>query len=455
MKHRHFDIQIIASSRMMANFDNLNQVTNLVSSLFTFNLPPIEIKHTQRLIIEFLEGNEPGYIHPSETGQTIYTYMTGFDLLGYSDSNPLKENLEVLTLRAYKCLLTLYRHLGLQCSDVELAYANIIANSFKLSVPLCGGAKLNRKKTNKATVTAHHYLDYALIEVTFSDVSTPPKLKKIELYKTVPGYFIYTQLVKSQKSTFIRVVQQSRTISANRVQKTFIAMIFTYICAKEIISSSIMTDEQVKNLIRAELTQKTLGVTEQYLEIHEVVYEAGELKIDRIDREDEEGLIIAYLPIKDECFSLAVYIDGNENTIQNIGTESRNQVLLRATSNELTIDELQSMTKLVATRVINQGDLKPNKKSKYAYSVLDLEPNPHPDALEDKLEKLLTFLEQDREGIRALGKKSTVWVSATMDFHYGNQLLGNALISQDKIKRLADLNLSIEFDLSAWGNPFK
>jgi len=60
MKQRHFDIQIIASSRMMANCDNLNQVTNLVSSLFTFNLPPVEIKHTQRLIIEFLEGNEAG-----------------------------------------------------------------------------------------------------------------------------------------------------------------------------------------------------------------------------------------------------------------------------------------------------------------------------------------------------------------------------------------------------------
>jgi hypothetical protein len=199
MKQRHFDIQIFASSRMMANFDNLNQVTNLVSSLFTFNLPPVEIKHTQSLIIEFLEGNEPGYIHPTEAGHTIYTYRTGFDLLEYSDSNPLKENLEVLTLRAYKCLLTLYRHLGLQCSDVELAYTNIIANGFKLSVPLCGGAKLNRKKTNIATVTAHHCLDYALIEVTFSDVSTPLKLKKIELYKTVPGYFIYTQLVKSAK----------------------------------------------------------------------------------------------------------------------------------------------------------------------------------------------------------------------------------------------------------------
>lgn len=115
-----------------------------------------------------------------------------------------------------------------------------------------------------------------------------------------------------------------------------------------------MTDDQVKNLIRVELTQRTLGVTDQYLEIHEVVYEAGELKIDRIDREDEGGLVIACLPIKDEYFSLAVYIDANENTIQSIGTESRNQVLFRATSNELTIEEMQSMTKLVATRVINK-----------------------------------------------------------------------------------------------------
>jgi hypothetical protein len=199
MKKRHFDIQIIASSRMMGNFDNLKQVSNLVGNLFTFNLPPVEIKHTQRLLIEFLEGDEPGYIHPIDPGQTIYKFRKGFDSLEYSDSNPINVRLKILTLCAYRCLSTLYRHLGLQCSDVELAYTNIVANGFKLSIPLCGGAKPNRKKTNIATVTAHHYLDYALIEVTFSDVSKPRTLKKIELYKTVPGYFIYTQLVKSAK----------------------------------------------------------------------------------------------------------------------------------------------------------------------------------------------------------------------------------------------------------------
>jgi hypothetical protein len=199
MKQRQFDFQFIASSRIMGKFNDLKEVTNLVSNLFTYNLPPVEIKHTRRLIIEFLEGDEPGHIHPKEPDQPIYTFRKGFDLLEYSNSNPLIEKIKILTLCAYRCLLTIYQYLGLKSSDVELAYTNIIANGHKLVIPLCGGAKLNRKKTNTAIVSAHHHLGYTLIEVTFFDVIKPRKLKKIELYKTVPTDFIYRQLVKTAK----------------------------------------------------------------------------------------------------------------------------------------------------------------------------------------------------------------------------------------------------------------
>jgi hypothetical protein len=61
MKLRQFDFQFIALSRMMGKFNDLKEVTILVSNLFTFNLPPVEIKHTRRLIIEILEGDEHGY----------------------------------------------------------------------------------------------------------------------------------------------------------------------------------------------------------------------------------------------------------------------------------------------------------------------------------------------------------------------------------------------------------
>jgi hypothetical protein len=199
MKQRNFEIQVIASSRMIGHFDDLKQITVLVSNLFTFNLPKAKSKHPRRFIIEFLEGDEPGYIHPKETDQTIYTFRTGFNLLEYSSSSIPRVKIEILTRCVYSCLLTLYHHLGLNSSDVELAYTNIIASDFNLSIPLCGGAKLNKKKTNSATVTAHHYLDYALIEVTFSDNLKPFAPKTIELYKTVPARFIYTQLVKTTK----------------------------------------------------------------------------------------------------------------------------------------------------------------------------------------------------------------------------------------------------------------
>lgn len=199
MKQRRFSFQLIASTRLTENFNDFKELTNLVSNLFTYNLPPVEVKHTHRLIIEFIEGDEPGHILPIEPDQPIYTFRKGFDLVEYSNDSPLIKKIEILTLCAYRCVLAMYQYLDLRCSDVELAYKNIIAKGFKLSIPLCGGEKLNRKKTNKATVAAHYYLRYAIIEVTFYDVIKERVINKIELYKTYPGDFIYTQLVKSAK----------------------------------------------------------------------------------------------------------------------------------------------------------------------------------------------------------------------------------------------------------------
>lgn len=130
-----------------------------------------------------------------------------------------------------------------------------------------------------------------------------------------------------------------------------------------------MTDEEVAQLINNEFTFRTLGVTEQYHEIHQPVYEKGQLKIDRIDREKQQDQIIAYLPVEGEYFFFAVYIDLINKEIFNIGTESRNTICLRVISEELTSIELQSFTKLTVGKSWNKGDLKPNKKSTYNLAV--------------------------------------------------------------------------------------
>src|SRR5687768_17241287 len=104
-----------------------------------------------------------------------------------------------------------------------------------------------------------------------------------------------------------------------------------------------MTDSKISKLVLQEFETKTLGVTSQYLEIHEPIYENGILLIDRIDRE-KDGIIIAYVPVKDEYFSFAVYIDTDTAQVISVSTEARNLVSLIISSETITSNELKQLT---------------------------------------------------------------------------------------------------------------
>ncbi len=216
-----------------------------------------------------------------------------------------------------------------------------------------------------------------------------------------------------------------------------------------------MTDEQIIELIEKEFKEKTLGTTEQYLEIHSPIYVDKKLKVDRIDRETNDGLIIAYLPILDEQFYFAVYINTTLNQIINVGTEAYHRVYFRATSEILTANELRTMTKLTPTGGWNKGDLRKNGRSAYKFSSFEILPNPEPDEFEDKLKKLLDFLEQDNDGIKQLAEKANGYIQVAMDIHNGNGMIGGPNIDKDAIRRMNMLGLSIDFDLYVGGNSFK
>ena len=138
-------------------------------------------------------------------------------------------------------------------------------------------------------------------------------------------------------------------------------------------------------------------MTEQHLEIHSPIYIDNKLKVDRIDRDKEDEMIIAYLPVLDEKFYFAVYIDIKINEVTSVGTEAYHQVYFRATSESLTFDELKAMTILTATEFWNKGDQRKNGKSNHTFSNFKILPNPEPDEFEDKLKNFLTFLEQDKK----------------------------------------------------------
>ena len=220
--------------------------------------------------------------------------------------------------------------------------------------------------------------------------------------------------------------------------------------------ATMMTDQQVIELIEKEFREKTLGVTGQYLEIHSPIYSDNKIKVDRIDREgkdyNQDELIVAYLPVLDEKFYFAVYINPKEKEVLGVDTEAWHRVYFRATS-DLSIDELKSMTSLKPTEFWNKGDLSQYGR-RYTFSSFKILPNPEPDEFEDKLKKLLAVLEQDKDGVKRLVDKAHGYIQVAMNFHNGNGMIGGPNIDTDAIRRMSDMGLSINFDLYVDGNKF-
>jgi len=64
-------------------------------------------------------------------------------------------------------------------------------------------------------------------------------------------------------------------------------------------------------------------------------------------------------------------------------------------------------------------------------------------------------LEQDKEGIENLIKNARCFISIGSSFHNGNTMLGGFHINADQVKRMSEMNLSIDFDIYADGNFIK
>lgn len=214
-----------------------------------------------------------------------------------------------------------------------------------------------------------------------------------------------------------------------------------------------MTDQKIIELIEKEFKEKSLAVTEQYLEIHNPVYINNKLQVDRIDREAKDDVIIVYLPVVDERFCFSVYINLRSEEIISVGTESYNCVLFRADSERFSLEELSEMTSFKFIGGRNKGDKRGT--TLWKESAIFFEPNPKADEFHDKLKKLLDLLESDRKGTKKLVKDADGYMQVAMEIHNGNGMLCGPYIDKKEIRRMNDLGLSINFDLYVSGNSFK
>ena len=221
-----------------------------------------------------------------------------------------------------------------------------------------------------------------------------------------------------------------------------------------------MTETQIIDTAIEEVENRALNMTKQFLEIHKIVYVDNKPKIAGFDTTKEDEVIV-YFNVEDEKFFLAVYVQTKPKVfVRWTNTQPYHDVYLRALSNILSLNELAGLTSLLPIRVRNKGDKQRPETSStliWKHSLIDLKPNAEePDKFEDKLTKLLDFLEQDKKGIENLVSKTNYCcIHVSSSFHNGNTLLGGHYIGRDLIQRISKLNLEIDFDISADGNFFK
>ena len=212
--------------------------------------------------------------------------------------------------------------------------------------------------------------------------------------------------------------------------------------------------DQIREAVITEIEQQNWGVTEQFMQIHDVIRVDGKPKVECISIKGD--LAIAYVSVKNERFHWAIHFDVNPDIeIRYIGTEDYNKVYLRSTSDTLTASEIAALTVLNTTETFNNGDKKAFGNAFYKFSGANYEPNPGPDNFENKIEKLLDYLEKDRAGVKALVDNANAYIQVDTDIHNGNGLIGGPFINKQIIKRMAALDLEIAFDQFATGNSFQ
>ena len=211
---------------------------------------------------------------------------------------------------------------------------------------------------------------------------------------------------------------------------------------------------EIKEKAIREVEQPANELTKQFLKIHDIERKDGIPVINRIDLENEELGAQVYFNVDGEKFYCVIYLDIDpEVQVRWMGTEGCFTVYLGAGENNLTTSQIAKMTSLVPSRSWNKGD-KTKTGGKRGFTKVMFEPNPEADEFEDKLDKLLGYLETDKEGVKKIVELANGCVRVAAIFHNGNTMLGGVCLSVSNMKRLCDLGLEIDFDLYAEGNFF-
>lgn len=204
--------------------------------------------------------------------------------------------------------------------------------------------------------------------------------------------------------------------------------------------------EKYLTIARKEIIKPAFWTTKQYLEVHEVEYENWLPKVARVSLDYYEDVIAVYFKVKDEDFFIDVHITKGKNPeLQGVWTESGHRVYLSITSKEISFRELEKLLPFKATKAWIH-------RNKHNFVFFEPITN-RAYWLDEKLELLLNDLESKSNELKELTKNANGQITVSKDQY----ISWNTWISFDSktIRRLSNLNLSIDIDTYIIGNEIK
>jgi hypothetical protein len=76
-----------------------------------------------------------------------------------------------------------------------------------------------------------------------------------------------------------------------------------------------MTESEIIECATKEVEEKTWGITQQFLAVHELVYEDNKPKIVHVDKDDPDGTVQVYFQVKEEKFYFVICIKGQPGNL--------------------------------------------------------------------------------------------------------------------------------------------
>jgi len=215
--------------------------------------------------------------------------------------------------------------------------------------------------------------------------------------------------------------------------------------------------EKIKQLVKRELINPTLEMTKQILDVLQIELVEDSFRIERIDIDDEKKEVTAYVNIRRTDFYLEfIFNIADSIDLYSVDTKPFIEISFFPTSETLTVDELQKLTKVQPHRKINKGEYFSNRKFQYNYNGLEYLSAKGPGNITFKINSLLDLLETDIIGIKELSSQtecSNLFV--TISYHVGNGNFTGLWLEKEIINRLAKFDFELTFDIYAEGEKFK